>query len=190
LVDGVRPHDFVVVGNEWSPERSVVLQELLKSTVARPDWPQSLHWDWRRKAPELRLLEVAGFGVICEQQWQGVMLTRSASYTTKLVPNRGKPLLYIDFLESAPWNWAIPEIGRVGRFRGIGSTLFWRAVKQSELEGFRGRIGLHALQQSEQFYEDACGMTPLGRDIAKQNLLYLELSEREAAKLLQKDKDQ
>ena len=73
----------------------------------------------------------------------------------------------------------------MGRFRSVGSTLFWRAVKQSTEEGFRGRVRLHALPQAAPFYEEACGMTPLGRDVAKQNLLYMELSGLQAAKLLQ-----
>ena len=187
LLDGMAPQDFILVGNEWSAERSVVMQELLKSAVPRIQWPQSLHWDWRRKAPELTLLEASGFGVVCERQWQGVMLTKTASYTVRLDLDKGKPLVYIDFLEVAPWNWVISKIDRAGQFRAVGSTLFWRAVKQSEEEGFRGRVGLHALPQAEPFYEKACRMTSLGRDAAKQDLLYMELSERQAAKILQKE---
>ncbi len=184
LLDGMVPQDFLVVGTEWFADRSLVMQELLRSAIPRPRWPQSLHWDWRSKAPELGLLEATGFGIACEGQWQGVMLTKTASYSARLDPDKGKPLVYIDFLEVAPWNWVIPEIGRAGRFRGLGSTLFWRAVKQSEEEGFRGRVGLHALHQAEPFYEDACGMTPLGRDATKQNLLYMELSGRQAEEIL------
>lgn len=190
LLDGMVPDDCVIVGNEWSAERSVVMQELLLSAVSRHLWPQSLHWDWRRKAPELRLLEASGFGLVCEQQWQGVMLTKTASYTAKLDPDKGKPLVYVDFLEVAPWNWAIPEIGRAGRFRGVGSVLLWRAVRQSEEEGFRGRVGLHALPQAESFYERVFGMTPLGHDGAKQDLLYMELSASKAMKLLQREEGQ
>ena len=63
-------------------------------------------------------------------------------------------------------------------------------MKQSKEEGFRGRVGLHALPQAELFYEKACGMTPLGREIAKQNLLYMELSGQQAEKLLQRDRTQ
>lgn len=188
LLDGMVPDDFILVGNEWASERSVVMRELLQSTLPRSQWPQSLHWDWRRKAPELRLLEAAGFGIVCERQWQGVMLTKSASYTARLDPDRGKPLVYVDFLEVAPWNWVIPEIGRSGRFRSVGSALLWRAVEQSEEEGFRGRVGLHSLPQSEEFYERVFGMTPLRRDDAKQNLLYMELSAEQAMKLLEKGK--
>jgi hypothetical protein len=165
----------------------VIVQELLKLTVPRHLWPQSLHWDWRRKAPALQLLEASGFGIVSEQQWQGVMLTKTASYTASLPPDKGKPLVYVDFLESAPWNWSIPEIGREGRFAGVGSVLLWRAVKQSEEEGFRGRVGLHALPQAESFYDNVFGMTPLGHDTNKENLLYMELTAGQAKKILQRE---
>ena len=111
------------------------------------------------------------------------MLTETASHVSQSREERGKPLVYIDYLEVAPWNWVIPEIGRTGQFRGIGSILFWRAVKQSQKEGFHGRVGLHALPQAEQFYEK-CGMTPFGPDAGKQNLLYFELSSEQAKSLL------
>jgi len=140
LLDGVAPPDLLVVEAEWVSERSLVLQELLSAGVPRPKWPQSLGWDWRRKAPQLKLLESAGFGVVSEQQWQGLMLTKSASHVSYLGADKGKPLIYIDFLEIAPWNWPIPEISRSGKFRGIGSTLFWSAVAQSDREGFHGRV--------------------------------------------------
>ena len=188
LLDGMAAQDFLVVESAWSAERSLVMQELLRSTLPRSQWPQSMHWDWGRKAPLLMLLEASGFGVVCGQQWQGVMLTKTASYTARLAPDRGKPLVYIDFLEVAPWNWRIEEIGRAGRYRTVGSWLFWRAVKQSEKEGFQGRVGLHALPQAVPFYEgERFRMTPLGPDASKQNLLDMELPRQQAAKFLQRD---
>jgi hypothetical protein len=113
-----------------------------------------------------------------------VALTKTATAVARLAPDRGKPLVYLDFIEVAPWNWVIPEIGRGGRFRAVGSTLFWRAVKQSEEEGFHGRVGLHALPQAESFYEQHCGMTPVERDPSKQNLLYFELTREQAKRHL------
>jgi hypothetical protein len=189
LLDGMAPQDLLLVEREWLAERSLVAQELLRAGVERAKWPQSLHWNWNKKAPQLTLLESSGFSIVYENQWQGVMLTKSASYFARLGADKGKPLVYIDFLEIAPWNWVIPEIGRVGRFRMVGSTLFWRAVKQSDEEGFHGRVGLHALPQSESFYERGCGMTPVGRDASKQNLLYFELSREDAQRHLQKGGD-
>lgn len=184
LLDEMKPQDLLVVEGEWAPERSLVMQELLRQGVPRPQWPQSLHWDWRRKAPQLSLLESTGVGIVCQQRWQGVMLTKTVSYVSQLPQDRGKPLVYIDYLEVAPWNWVIPEIGRAGEFRAVGSVLFWKAVKQSQEEGFYGRVGLHALPQAEQFYEKGCGMTALARDPNKQNLLYFELSRQQAQRHL------
>lgn len=44
LLDGMVPKDFIIVGNEWAPERSVVMQELLQAAIPRQQWPQSLHY--------------------------------------------------------------------------------------------------------------------------------------------------
>ena len=184
LLEGMKPQDLVVVERDWGPERSTVMQELLEASVPRRDWPQSLHWDWSKKAPELKLLESTGVGITIESRWQGVMLTKTASHVAMLDEDKGRPLVYIDYLEVAPWNWRIPELGREGMFRGVGSVLFWNAVKQSKEEGFHGRVGLHALPQAESFYEKAFCMVPLGRDPNKQNLLYFELSRQEAESLL------
>lgn len=184
LLDGLKPPDLLVVEGEWAPERSVLMQELLRRQIPRPKWPQSLHWDWKKKAPQLQLLETTGFGIVCGQRWQGVMLTKTASCLSRMGQDKGKPVVYIDYVEAAPWNWTIPEIEREGEYRGIGSVLLWRAVKQSFQEGFHGRVGLHALPQAQQFYEKA-GMTPLGRDPAKHDLLYFELSRSNAESLIE-----
>ena len=116
-------------------------------------------------------------------------MTKTTPYVERLGIDRGRPLLYIDYLEVAPWNWRIPEIGRDGQFRGVGSALFWNAVQQSREEGFHGRVGLHALPQAEPFYQDGCHMTPLGRDAAKQDLLYFELSRQEAEVLFREGEE-
>lgn len=42
------------------------------------------------------------------------------------------------------------------------------------------------MPQAVRFYEDQFGMTPVKRDRDKQNLLYLELSAEQAARLLDK----
>jgi hypothetical protein len=186
LLSGMTPSDLLVIENEWQPERSQIMQKLLALGIPREQWPQSLHWNWSRKAPLLQLLESQGFGIVCEGKWQGVAMTKSSPlYVAKSCDEKGKPLVYVDFLEVAPWNWVIPEIGQRGRFRSIGSVLLWRAIKFSEEEGFHGRLGLHSLRQSEWFYDKA-GLTPLGRDASKQNLLYFELSRVAAQAILQR----
>ena len=50
------------------------------------------------------------------EEWQGAMLTKSGTHFSQLGEDRGKPLVYIDFLEVAPWNWTIPGIGQYVSF--------------------------------------------------------------------------
>lgn len=184
LLEGLIPKDLLLVEAEWRPERSRLMQELLRAGVARPRWPQSLHWNWERKAPQLASLESAGFGITYDGQWQGMMLIRSATAFAQLAGDLGKPLIYIDYLEAAPWNWPIPELSQVGRYSRVGAHLFVRAVEASFDEGFAGRVGLHALPQAEEFYVKGCGMTPVGCDTRKEDLLYLELTRTDAQVLL------
>ncbi|MFC1759423.1 GNAT family N-acetyltransferase [Planctomycetota bacterium] len=184
LYEGMKPEDLVIVEREWGPVRSLLMQELFQSGVPRPTWPESLHWDWGKKGPELKLLESSGFGNVCEKNWQGVMLTKSASHFSKAPNDKGKPLVYIDYLEAAPWNWKVTGIARMGDFRGVGSVLFRQAVLQSVTEGFHGRVGLHALPQAAQFYEKGIGMTDFGPDSSKQGLPYFELQSDEALRFL------
>jgi hypothetical protein len=189
LLTGMVPANLLVVESSWHPLRSMVMQELLAASVPQDEWPQSIGWDWARKSPLLQLLVASGYGIVCEQKWQGVMLTKTEPYRSRLNPDKGKPLVYVDFLEVAPWNWTISQIGRTGQYRLVGSTLLWRAVKQSEEEGFHGRVGLHALPQAEGFYSgDPFRMTPIGRDPNKEHLLYFELSREQAEKMLQQEK--
>jgi hypothetical protein len=177
------PSDLITVEREWNPVRSELMQRLLAANVDRRMWPQSLHWDWSLKSLELEKLESTGFGVVFEKKWQGVMMTQTASYFAKLKAHRDKPLVYIDYLEIAPWNWVIDEINHSGLFKTIGTQLFWRAILQSREEGFKGRIGLHSLSRAENFYR-SFGMVEVGNDPAKQNLMYFELTEEVAEKLL------
>ncbi|MBX3394283.1 MAG: hypothetical protein KF841_02830 [Phycisphaerae bacterium] len=112
------------------------------------------------------------------------MLTKTASHFARLAEDKGKPLVYIDYLEAAPWNWRVQPLGLERRYKGVGSILFREAVKQSFDEGFHGRVGLHALPQADTYYEKVCGMTAVGRDPKKQNLLYFEFSRGRAQKFL------
>jgi hypothetical protein len=87
-------------------------------------------------------------------------------------------------VEVAPWNWTIEEIGQQPQFKGIGSTLIREAVLLSLEEEFEGRVGLHSLPKAEWFYANRCGMEALGRDAAKQDLVYFELTKEGAQRFL------
>ena len=184
---GLAPEDLLLIDKEWASEKSRILQELLKHTNPRNEKPQSLHWDWSRKSSALRLLAASGFGVTADGKWQGVMMTKTG-LDSRHPNSTGKPIVYIDYLETAPWNWNLNKIGQIGTYRSVGSILFRQSVIQSKKESFRGRIGLHSLPQSVNFYE-SLGMENLGPDPSKQNLPYFELTEASALKFLSEKGD-
>ena len=82
--------------------------------------------------------------------------------------------MYVDYLEVAPWNRTILA-DRPARYAGCGSAMLAAAVVASREEEFRGRIGLHSLPQSEDFYRRIVGMTSLGSDASKGGLTYFEM---------------
>lgn len=169
---------------EWQPALLAVLQELARRGVPVNQWPQSWHWDWARKTARVQgLLAFRGFSVVAQGITQGlaqVDLTKSG----RELSQAGKPLVYLDYVEVAPWNR--PEFGRPPRLRGVGSALITAAVALSEEEGFKGRIGLHSLPQADAFYAKI-GMTDLGPDAAYQNLRYFEMTAERARAFLEEE---
>lgn len=184
LDPALRPADLALLERSWGPTRLDLFNRLQAKGVERKEFPQSLHWDWTRKLSDLKLLEATGFGIFADQRWQGAMLTKTVSMVSQAPASRGMPLVYIDYLEAAPWNWSVSALNVEGEFKGIGSLLFRRAVLQSVAEGFSGRVGLHALPQAEQFYASVCEMDSFGHDPTKQNLMYFELSSEGSARFL------
>src|SRR5262249_29650112 len=82
----------------------------------------------------------------------------------------GKPIIYVEFIEVAPWNQAtvLYELGRLPKYRLVGTKLMVAAVDWSNRLGLDGRVGLRSLNQSLRFYVERCGMTLLaeqGSDI-------------------------
>ena len=169
--------------DSWKPEMDRLRQQLEQKKVPREKWPQDLHWDWSKKADATRpMLAFKRLALTCEGRLQGLMLANLVIATAHLAEQQGKPLVYVDFISTAPWNR--PDFCDKPRFTGVGSILIRAAVELSQSEGFRGRIGLHSLPQAEGFYQTACGMTSLGADVTYQNLTYFEMTEHQAVNLL------
>ena len=169
---------------EWQPALLAGLQDLARRGVPVGQWPQSWHWDWSKKTARVQgLLAFRGFSVVAQGVTQGlaqVDLTKAAREASQA----GKPIVYLDYLEVAPWNR--PEFGRVPRLRGVGSALLTAAVALSVEEGFKGRIGLHSLPQADAFYAKI-GMTDLGQDSAYQNLRNFEMTAARAQAFLEQE---
>jgi hypothetical protein len=113
---------------------------------------------------------------------QGLMMVKTAGSVARLPPDTGKPLVYVDYVEVAPWN--LRALTDTPRFGAIGVRLFEAAVRVSTGEGFHGRVGLHSLPQAEAFYRDTCLMSSLGVDASYQNLPYYELTRDRATQFL------
>ncbi|MDP9175731.1 MAG: hypothetical protein M3O30_17965 [Planctomycetota bacterium] len=176
---------------QWCLSRIEVLHDLSLARVKRGEWPESVHWNWAYKAAisEPSRLEAFGdvrlFGLQAAGQWQGLLFGLSEGHFTRQGV-LGRPLVYVDFLESAPWNWTIEPLDRVGKYRGIGGQLMELAVRWSLSLGYAGRVGLHSLPQASGFYNGRCGMTDLGPDINYDSLCYFELTESDAEAFLRR----
>ncbi len=164
---------------EWQPAVTEALKRLNHAGVGRPNWPQSRHWDWRQKTKAIQgLLAYPGVSVMCEGVTQGLMIVNTSSYRCRIPAQAGRELVYVEFLENAPWNRK--ELLLQPRFRGVGSILVGTAIQLSLAEGFKGRIGLHSLPQANPWYANTCGMTDLGIDTDKQGLRYFEMTPAQA----------
>lgn len=180
LHDGITEAHLEDVEQSWIPELQAGLRRLRASGRSRPE---SSHWRWRDKVEHMRgLLAYRGFAIEHEGHTQGLMLVKTTE-ACRLPSQRGKPLVYVDYLETAPWNQR--ELVEQPRFGSIGSVMLAAAISLSREEGFSGRTGLHSLPQAVKFYE-GCNMTNLGPDQAKQGLPYFEMTPDQAAAFLEK----
>ncbi|HVC95445.1 MAG TPA: hypothetical protein VND64_17240 [Pirellulales bacterium] len=109
------------------------------------------------------------------------MALLTASRSARLSP-RTRKVLYVDYLETAPWNLKLASAKP--KFLGVGTVLIAEAVRLSLEAGWQGRIGLHSLPQAERFYEAHCKMRRIGLDAKYYNLAYFEYTKEQAAKWL------
>jgi hypothetical protein len=187
LFDEVSVEHFVETQQEWRPIVLKATRQLAKQG-ARELIPQHFHWDWTFKAPQLDVLANTFYGIDYAGKLQGLMKLETVGdfCRCRLPEQEGKALVYVDYVEVAPWNLKslMLGLGEKPRFNAIGSRLVEAAVRKSLEEECKGRIGLHSLPITEQFYIKVCGMTPVGRDPAKQNLLWLECTPEQAERFL------
>lgn len=185
LWDGITEQQLADWETEWMPALSQGLKELRARGVPYVQWPQSRHWDWRRKVDALqKLLAHQGFCIVAQGVTQGMMIVGTAPYRCRIEEQKNKDLVYIEFVENAPWNRS--ELATPPQYRGIGSILIRAAVEFSLDQEFKGRIGLHALPQAHGFYANTCGMTDLGADRDHYGLRYFEMTPEQAQAFIAK----
>lgn len=165
----------------WTPLVVGRLTQLVNAGVTYEHWPQSWRWNWQAKMDQIAgLLACPTFAIVCQGKTQGLMQL-SLTEQSRLESQQGKPLVYVEYLEAAPWNRS--EIVPNPQLRGVGVLLIRAAIESSINEEFQGRIGLHSLPQSNNFYGNKCGMTDLGKDTAK-NMNYFEMTPDQAQSFL------
>jgi hypothetical protein len=182
LHESLSVDDILQAEAAWGPARVAALQRLLGEGCPEDRLPEHFHWDWSRKIGRLQLPMYRCLGVKWEGQMQGRMMVALTGHVARLPPDEGKPLVYVDFIETAPWN--VSPLAKEPRFGGIGMALLEAAIRLSVAAAFCGRIGLHALPQAEVFYRNKCAMTLLGPDEDYNALAYFEFTEEQAVKFL------
>ncbi|MGE6699469.1 GNAT family N-acetyltransferase [Hyphomonas sp. NPDC076900] len=172
---------------KWTPELIRLLGALYDKGVDRQLWPQSRHWDWRAKTVAIESrLDRQCFSIVCEGMTQAMMIT-DLTKRARLPDQKNDHLVYIDFVEAAPWNRR-EILGELPKFSGAGSILIRAAIEYSKVEGFKGRIGLHSLPQANDFYANRVRMTDLGQDSNYQNLRYFEMTPEQAEAFIREGK--
>jgi hypothetical protein len=185
LWDAITEKQLADWEGEWLPELFKALQRLKRAGIERRRWPQSRHWDWRRKTEALQgMLANPGFSVVCQGLTQGMMLVDTTTKRCRLENQTGKNLVYVMFVENAPWNRK--ELCDPPRYRGVGTILMRAAIELSKHDEFKGRIGLHSLPQANGFYANVCGMTDLGGDQNYEGLRYFEMTPEQAEAFIAK----
>lgn len=185
LIDAIAEPQLADWEGEWAPALFEAMQRLRRAGVERRYWPQSRHWDWRRKTEALQeMLAWQGFSIVCDGLTQGMMIVDTTTKRCRIGGHKGRHLVYVNFVENAPWNRA--ELFDRPRYRGVGSILIGAAVALSGELGYRGRIGLHSLPQANGFYANNCGMTDLGADANYDGLRYFEMTPEQARAFTEK----
>lgn len=185
LIEGIAEANVHDWEDAWMPALASALQQLKEKGVDRRFWPQNRHWDWRRKAEAFKgLLAAPSFSIVCQGMTQGLMIVETLE-SCRLPQQKGKPLVYIQYLETAPWNRPGLATDRP-RLKGVGTLLVRAAIELSRNEAFGGRIGLHSLPQANAWYANVCGMSDLGIDPTKENLRYFEMTPEQAEAFIAK----
>jgi hypothetical protein len=128
------------------------------------------YWNWdyklRRGNQDARY---EAYAIEVDDLTQGLMLIETQWHRSQLAQR--PPLVYVEALASAPWNRR--QLEDPPLLRGVGRTLLLFARQRSLELGYGGRVGLHALPDSEEFYRRN-QMPEYPADPDKEDLVYFE----------------
>ena len=116
----------------WADAREAVARERV---VAGLNPLEHDHWNWRNKAESVEDGRHMLVAIECEDRWQGVMAVARLPRSSRL---GGGSLVYVDYLETAPWN--LRSSASAPRFKAVGMALLVDAVRLSIETGFGGGV--------------------------------------------------
>lgn len=178
VIEELTPKQLVETEEQWGKFRRQARANRRRLGIPVPEHN---HWSWEEKSLDLRFAAYRCLGIEHDQQMQGLMMISTLATPGRSGAHKGKPVLYVKYIEAAPWNLK-QYVGDDARFGGIGISLIAAAIETSMEEEFRGRIALHSLPQSEAFYSKF--MEDLGIDLDVEELRYFEMSEGAALKFM------
>jgi hypothetical protein len=149
----------------------------------RPSSAEHGHWRWTDKIPNNGVGSNELYGLWHDNECQGLM-ELLMNRRSRSVDSLGEPIVYVNYIESAPWNQTACRTTL--KYHGVGSMLVAFAMLLSRSAGYNGVVGLHSLTAPESFYTQVIGMTDLGIDASYYGLRYFEMSQVQATSYLQK----
>lgn len=167
ILRGLPAQKLVDIEKSWTHARD----DLATKMAQAGKHLESQGWRWTRKEASTRAGEHVLLAVEAEGEIQGLLALKTRLRPSLLIPAGW--VLYVDYVESAPWNQRVQAV-QEARFAGVGTLLIGEAIRTSMGRTSRGRLGLHALPQAEDFYAGRCRMKPNGPDSSYHNLIYFE----------------
>ena len=90
LWDAITERQLADWESEWMPALFDAIRRLNRARVERRQWPQSRHWNWRRKVETLQgMLANPGFSIVCDGLTQGMMIVDTAKHRCRIDSQRG-----------------------------------------------------------------------------------------------------
>ncbi len=164
------PNDIVTATISALTQEQVGQIDDLWEDILRTTQQPDADWNWAYKlqlAVNDDRYEV--YGMEMEALLQGVILLETQWHRSWL-PQRF-PLVYVEYLASAPWNRRLIE--NPPYLVGVGRALLLFARQRSLELGYGGRVGLHSLPGAEAFYQ-RYQIPDYGPDPDKGGLVYFE----------------
>jgi hypothetical protein len=134
LFDEVTEEHLLLAEDQWRP----MIREARRKLPPELR-PRNAHWDWTSKDRELALLANTFYAIQLADKIEGLMKVETVGHVCRLPEQTRKELVYIDYVETAPWNIKVlmNALGEQPKYALVGTRLIEAAVRQSFEEGFK-----------------------------------------------------